>query len=31
VLVTAAALVLYNLVQIVESVVLARMGMADRS
>lgn len=30
VLVTAAALVLYNLVQIVESVVLARMGMADR-
>ena len=31
VLVTAAALVLYNLVAIVESVVLARMGMADRS
>ncbi|MCK6066344.1 MULTISPECIES: ABC transporter permease [Microbacterium] len=31
VLVTGTALVLYNLVQIVESVVLARMGMADRS
>lgn len=31
VLVTAAALVIYNLVQIVESVVLARMAMADRS
>ncbi|WOF22753.1 ABC transporter permease subunit [Microbacterium betulae] len=31
VLVTAAALVLYNLVAIVESVVLARMGMADRA
>lgn len=30
VLVTGAALVIYNLVQIVESVVLARMGMADR-
>ncbi|MFG6402366.1 ABC transporter permease [Microbacterium sp. P04] len=30
VLVTGTALVLYNLVQIVESVVLARMGMADR-
>ncbi|RKT31758.1 ABC-type nitrate/sulfonate/bicarbonate transport system permease component [Microbacterium sp. AG1240] len=31
VLVTGTALILYNLVQIVESVVLARMGMADRS
>lgn len=31
VLVTAAALVLYNLVAVVESVVLARMGMADRA
>ncbi|KAA9145262.1 ABC transporter permease subunit [Microbacterium lushaniae] len=31
VLVTGTALVVYNLVQIVESVVLARMGMADRS
>jgi ABC-type nitrate/sulfonate/bicarbonate transport system permease component len=31
VLVTGTALVLYNLVQIVESVVLARMGMAGRS
>ncbi|GAA4770302.1 ABC transporter permease [Microbacterium gilvum] len=31
VLVTGAALVLYNLVAIVESVVLARMGMADRA
>jgi ABC-type nitrate/sulfonate/bicarbonate transport system permease component len=30
VLVTGAALILYNLVQILESVVLARMGMADR-
>jgi ABC-type nitrate/sulfonate/bicarbonate transport system permease component len=31
VIVTVTALVLYNLVQIVESVVLARMGMADRA
>ncbi|MTE23900.1 ABC transporter permease [Microbacterium sp. ZXX196] len=31
VLVTAAALVLYNLVAIVESVLLARMGMAGRA
>ncbi|MBP2436462.1 ABC transporter permease [Microbacterium amylolyticum] len=31
VLVTIAALVLYNLVAIIESVVLARMGMADRA
>ncbi|MGP3533455.1 ABC transporter permease [Microbacterium sp. RD1] len=31
VLVTGTALVLYNLVQIVESVALARMGMADRA
>jgi len=31
VLVTGAALLLYNIVQIVESVVLARMGMGDRS
>ncbi|WP_324012913.1 ABC transporter permease [Microbacterium sp. JZ37] len=31
VLVTAAALVIYNLVAVVESVVLARMGMADRA
>jgi ABC-type nitrate/sulfonate/bicarbonate transport system permease component len=31
VLVTGTALILYNLVQIVESVVLARMGMVDRS
>ncbi|MEV8135511.1 ABC transporter permease [Microbacterium aurantiacum] len=31
VLVTASALILYNLVQIVESVALARMGMADRA
>ncbi|MDQ1082763.1 ABC transporter permease subunit [Microbacterium sp. SORGH_AS_0344] len=30
VLVTGTALVLYNLVQILESVVLARMGMAAR-
>ncbi|WP_409047807.1 ABC transporter permease [Microbacterium sp. HA-8] len=30
VLVTGTALVLYNLVQIIESVVLARVGMADR-
>jgi ABC-type nitrate/sulfonate/bicarbonate transport system permease component len=31
VLVTGAALLLYNIVQIVESVVLARMGMGERS
>jgi ABC-type nitrate/sulfonate/bicarbonate transport system permease component len=31
VLVTGTALILYNLVQIVESVVLARMGMVDRA
>ncbi|MFG6444474.1 ABC transporter permease [Microbacterium sp. P07] len=31
VLVTGTALILYNLVQIAESVILARMGMADRS
>lgn len=31
VLVTGTALVIYNIVQIVESVVLARMGMADRA
>jgi ABC-type nitrate/sulfonate/bicarbonate transport system permease component len=31
VLVTGTALVLYNLVQIIESVVLARVGMADRA
>lgn len=31
VLVTGAALILYNLVQILESVALARMGMADRA
>ncbi|MFI8592897.1 ABC transporter permease [Microbacterium sp. NPDC078428] len=31
VLVTGTALILYNLVQIVESVALARMGMADRA
>ncbi|MDQ1123594.1 ABC transporter permease [Microbacterium trichothecenolyticum] len=31
VLVTGTALVIYNLVQIVESVVLARMGMASRT
>jgi ABC-type nitrate/sulfonate/bicarbonate transport system permease component len=31
VLVTGTALVIYNLVQIIESVVLARMGMADRA
>lgn len=31
VLVTGAALVLYNLVAVIESVVLARMGMADRA
>ncbi|MFT4233590.1 MAG: ABC transporter permease subunit [Microbacterium sp.] len=31
VLVTAAALVLYNTVAVIESVVLARMGMADRA
>ena len=31
VLVTGTALVLYNLVQIIESVALARMGMADRA
>jgi ABC-type nitrate/sulfonate/bicarbonate transport system permease component len=31
VLVTATALVLYNLVQMLEAVVLARMGMADRA
>lgn len=31
VLVTAAALVIYNIVAVVESIVLARMGMADRS
>jgi ABC-type nitrate/sulfonate/bicarbonate transport system permease component len=31
VLVTGTALVLYNLVQILESVILARMGMADRA
>lgn len=31
VLVTGTALILYNLVQIIESVVLARMGMVDRA
>ena len=30
VLVTGAALILYNVVQILESVALARMGMGNR-